>query len=71
MAETGEFSGGQSSSVELVESDEESGAQSSSSSANTSSLLNRLRCPVIRAVTYNEGRSQPMHDAENITREIG
>ena len=45
MAETGEFSGGQSSPVELVESDEESGAQSSSSSATASSLLNRLRSP--------------------------
>ena len=41
---TGEFSGAQSSSVELVESDEQSGVQSSSSSATTSSLLNRLRC---------------------------
>ena len=45
MAETGEFSGEESSPVELVESDEESGAQSSSSSATASSLLNRLRSP--------------------------
>ena len=45
MAETGEFSGEESSPIELVESDEESGAQSSSSSATASSLLNRLRSP--------------------------
>ena len=58
MVETGEFSGGrpagkrgavvsegQLSSVELVESDKESGVQSLSSSAITSSLLNCLHCP--------------------------
>ena len=45
MAETGELSRGQPSLVELVESDEESGAQNSSSSATASSLLNHLRPP--------------------------
>ena len=44
MSETSEFTGGQSSSVELVKSDEEFGLQCSNSSAMASSLLNRLHC---------------------------
>ena len=52
MMETGEFSGGQLSSVELVESDEESGVQNSSSSR-----LNHLHCPKSSELSHVKGRS--------------
>ena len=79
MVETGEFSWGQSSSVELVESDEESGAQSSSSSATTSSLLKRLRCPKSSELSHKRkvdcnpprgkksSRGQGVNDPKSVT----